>query len=310
MPSGDPTYSVWTPEQVVAYVEALLGERDRAAEALAAGHQRSLTSVDDRLREHVEQEVRNLNTALQAADVLERERVALLTTQADERGAAWQTQMEQLQQQIDRRLDTQLRERTDTERHLQQQVEAARAHADEKTAALAEKTYTHLDESRRAVEMAEREREKAAQALAGNLARAIAEGDERLREHIEQQVSQIRSALDGARRETQFAADAQKEAIAKADAANDKRFTAVNEFRSELGDRWAQTMPREVAEAQIVELKKAMDAIHRRLDIQQGGETVRERSEVQATGWKLAVAGFAVTLVVTLVVIISNVVLP
>jgi hypothetical protein len=65
-------------------------------------------------------------------------------------------------------------------------------------------------------------------------------------------------------------------------------------------------MPREVAEAQLAEIKKAMDAIHRRLDIQQGGETVRERSEEQATGWKLAVAGFVVTFVVTAVVVAAN----
>jgi hypothetical protein len=300
------------------YVEALLSERDSTVKAVDEAHERSLVAGTERLRDHVDREVHAIRTALKSADTLERERDAKLSIQADERDKAWRTQMEELQHQVDRRLDTQLRERNDTERHLQQQVEAARAHADERTAALAEKTYAHLEESRRAVEMAEREREKAAVALAGNLARAIEDGDVRLREHIGQQVAQIEAALNGARRETGFAAAAQKEAIDKADAANDKRFDAVNNFRAELSDRWEKTMPREVAEAQINEIKKSMEAIHRRLDIQQGGETAKERSEqsqtrsqerVQdtATGWKLAVAGFAVTFFVTLVIIASNI---
>jgi hypothetical protein len=306
-PTGDSTYSVWTPEQVMNYVEALLSERDSTGKAVDDAHERSLVAGTERLRDHVDREVHAIRTALDAADALERERDAKLGTQADERSKASKVQMEELQHQVDRRLDTQLRERNDTERHLQQQVEAARSHADEKTKSLAEKTEAHLRENQRATEMAEREREKAAQALAINLARSIEEGDARLREHIHQQVAQIEAALQAARRETAFAAEAQKVAIGKADTATDKRFDAVNNFRAELSERWEKTMPREVAEAQIAEVKKSVEAITRRLDLQQGGEKVKERAQDHATGWKLAVAGFAVTLFVTFVVIMVNI---
>ena len=48
-------------------------------------------------------------------------------------------------------------------------------------------------------------------------------------------------------------------AVAKAETATEKRFDAVNEFRAQLADQASSFMPREVAEAQIADLKSRLD---------------------------------------------------
>ena len=129
-----------------------------------------------------------------------------------------------------------------------------------------------LQEQRKAVEMAEREREKAALALREQQQ----EGDARLADHIEQQVAQIRAALDAAeklevqrldsmrsltesvRRELVLVQEAAARAIEKAESANEKRFESVNEFRAQLTEQTASFLPREVAESQFAELRRAI----------------------------------------------------
>lgn len=105
-----------------------------------------------------------------------------------------------------------------------------------------------LAEKDRAVEMATQEREKAAQALAGNLARSVREGDDRLREHVANQVAQIEAALLSAERlELEriksvrdlltAALDAAKEAVNKAEAADHERFASHNNLLGKMDEQ-------------------------------------------------------------------------
>ncbi|MEJ7784751.1 MAG: hypothetical protein WKF96_08110 [Solirubrobacteraceae bacterium] len=132
------------------------------------------------------------------------------------------------------------------------------------------------DEQRVARDTAEREREKAAQALAAGLARAIQEGDDRLREHIENQVQQINAALEAARRETGIIHTASEKAIEKAEVSTDKRFFASNETRSQMADQIGshrenlekivrELMPREVAEAKLDEMRQQIHVLSEKL---------------------------------------------
>lgn len=170
-------------------------------------------------------------------------------------------------------------------------------------------------ERNRATDVAEREREKAAQALSVTLAQAIREGDERLREHIQNQVEQINAALtsveekaiirqEGTQQQIDNRFHYTETAVAKAEANNEKRFASVNEFRSQLSDQVTTFLPREVAEAQLEELRKAMSTVHSRLDLIQGhgtGETeTRSRQQVsigQLIGIVSLVIAFAAILV-------------
>lgn len=154
-------------------------------------------------------------------------------------------------------------------------------------------------EQQHATDMAERERSKAAENLARQLAQSIKEGDERLREHIGQQVEQIRAALvssealqleraakiesgiDGAEQRSNLRDAAlsreigdrfayTETAVAKAEAANEKRFASVNEFRAQLSAQAREFMPREVADAQLNEIRKLVAANTQRIDQAQG----------------------------------------
>lgn len=182
-------------------------------------------------------------------------------------------------------------------------------------------------EQQRAADVAERERTKAAEALATWLARSISEGDDRLREHITNQVQQIEAALTAAevlsyerisrlesesgsvdrQAATRVAAlndlvqqkfDSTREAVSKAEAANERRFESVNAFRAQLGDQVAQFLPREVSDAQFNELRKAIGTNTTRLD-QQAGKQV---GSTATYGAMLAAA----SLIVTIVVLIAN----
>jgi hypothetical protein len=144
-----------------------------------------------------------------------------------------------------------------------------------------------LDEQRRGMVVAEQEREKAARSLREELQRTIEDGDRALREHIGQQVQQIQAALVSAekleleriaslRREVNIINEASKTAIAKAEAATEKRFEGVNEWRGQSADRertqqqaiqdaQERSMPREVAEAQFNELRRAVADLYEKV---------------------------------------------
>lgn len=128
-----------------------------------------------------------------------------------------------------------------------------------------------LAEKGNAARVADDEREKSASALRDSLARAIAEGDERLREHIQNQIAQINAALTSSEalevarvsalksefdarmtamdRATDLQLAARDEAIDKADKAGEKRFDAVNEFRGQLADQQHTLVTRELFDA-------------------------------------------------------------
>lgn len=140
-----------------------------------------------------------------------------------------------------------------------------------------------FERDRTAVEVASVEREKAAQALRIELDRAIQEGNRALREHIALQVTQIQAALVAAntielariagvneaaiardvalRSEVHLINESSETAIAKAEAATDKRFESVNEFRAQLSTQTASFLPREVADSQFAELRRAMSEL-------------------------------------------------
>src|SRR4051812_3783882 len=63
------------------------------------------------------------------------------------------------------------------------------------------------------------------------------------------------------RHEREITTAAQTDAILKAEKATEKRFESVNEFRSQLADQAATFLPREVAEAQLAELRKQVSTI-------------------------------------------------
>lgn len=136
------------------------------------------------------------------------------------------------------------------------------------------------EEQHRSLSVAESEREKSASALRDSLARSISEGDERLREHIANQVSQIRASLEsgelleieriravnealnekiesGAResRQIQHAAQA---AVQKAEEAQQRVNEGQNEFRATLSDQANTLMPRKESEGRHDETSRQM----------------------------------------------------
>lgn len=165
-------------------------------------------------------------------------------------------------------------------------------------------------EQHRALQTAEAEREKAAQALRNTLAAQIREGDERLREHISNQIQQVRdqykqvqAALESAdklelsrlanlERQITLQLAARDTAINKADVNSEKRFESVNEFRAQMNDQQQRFLPREVFESQVFEIGKKLDANTKRLDQLSG----------QQAGTKATLAmmlSFAVVLIAT-----------
>lgn len=63
------------------------------------------------------------------------------------------------------------------------------------------------------------------------------------------------------RHEREIITNAQGEAIAKAEAATEKRFEAVNAFRAQLANQTGSFLPREVAETQFAELRRAVSEL-------------------------------------------------
>lgn len=129
-----------------------------------------------------------------------------------------------------------------------------------------------LREKDRAIEMATEEREKAASALRLEMERAVREGDERLREHISNQIIQIKAALDSAEklettrfdmtqhslssvvREQEALRSTQRDAQMKFERSVESRFAQVNEFRGSLDDLSKQMATRRELETGITNL--------------------------------------------------------
>jgi hypothetical protein len=183
-----------------------------------------------------------------------------------------------------------------------------------------------------AVQVASEEREKAARALREDLARTIADGDQALRDHVASQIEQIRAALAAAntlevaritgvtdasiarytslRSEVNLINQASETAIAKAEDATDKRFQSVNEFRAQLSDVIGRFLPREVADAQIAEMRLAISALTARVDRASGSHEGKAEARVVATSSAqvaIATLGLLVAVLsIAVVVILAN----
>lgn len=197
------------------------------------------------------------------------------------------------------------------------------------------------NEQQRREDQAGEEREKAASTLRVELARAIHEGDDRLREHIANQIMQIRDALISAEKleverlarldarvdsvaETQeVLRQAAKETQAEFKADVKDRFASVNEFRNALDDLGKQMATRRELEGSQVtnnekheSLQKQITELTRRLDVgpeglrqlQTGADVARGRQT--GIGTSAVVIVGAVTLVSTIlgiVIVLANV---
>ncbi len=145
-------------------------------------------------------------------------------------------------------------------------------------------------EHEKALDMASREREKAAEVLAEALRAATKAGDDRLREHIENQVEQIRGSLlsadkleqervganaeqietvdaksqdraEALRRELILVTEAQRQAVAKAEEAQQEINKRNNDYRGQLADQAATLMPRKETEATVSEVRSLIDKV-------------------------------------------------
>lgn len=145
------------------------------------------------------------------------------------------------------------------------------------------------------------EREKVAQALAVSFARQIEQGDQALREHIDQQIGQIQAALTSVEKLMAQRHESSERAIAKAESATERRFDSVNEFRSQLSDQSNTFLPREVADAQFAEIRKTLSVIAARLDRTEGGSTER-RQTIQGLSSQAQIMLGVVALIVTVLV--------
>ena len=256
-------------------------------------------------------ELERIRVALESADKLEIERIHNSTTVLAEREKAaeiaqaanqkyYDSALAEQQHQIDRRLETQLRERTDTERHLEQQIRAVRE---------------LVEQQQKAVEVASVEREKAASQLRQQLAQQIDAGYQALHDHIDQQIGQLRIQLESAQRESEIRAGAQQTAIDKQEKAYEARFQSVNGVRAQLQDLITShqrslseltttLMPREVAEAKIAEGDKKIAALTSRLD-QSGGQ--KEGSKEATTARQMS-SGATIAIISTFLAVATLIV--
>lgn len=182
------------------------------------------------------------------------------------------------------------------------------------------------NEQQRALDQAEREREKAASALRDQLVELIRSGDNNLREHITQQISQIAqlidnvekvalSRYDGLQREMRIQHAADQAAIAKAENANETRFAAANEWRGQSADR-ERTQQEQIAsfvatltplsKTQSIEDKLVALIERDREDISQLRQ-LRTLQQGQEAGLKISTS-IAVTLITVAIGIIGTIV--
>lgn len=178
---------------------------------------------------------------------------------------------------------------------------------------------TLTTERRQANEIAEREREKAAQALAVQLTQQIEQGDKALRDHIEQQFTQLRNMLDGTRREIEIRSEEQQKAITKAEVSTDNRFHSVNELRGQmndliqghqksLNDLTGKLMPREVAEAKLEDLAHKVASNTQRLDRMGGVGDAERRASSTARGRSEFATSTLISIAVAMVGVIGLIV--
>lgn len=198
----------------------------------------------------------------------------------DQVSAAWQVRMDDLQDQIDRRIATEQRE-----------------------------LALHTERLQQAIEL----REVAMQDRVDRVESAAKERWAALRESIEQR---------------RIAA---QEAIAKSEHSMDRRLDLLNEFRAQSAEEAqkyalregvearqeemqtaievirASALPRETYEASLREWTTWRDQVNRRLDQREGQEQAATRTMDRGDRWSIALAGFAGTFAITIVIIVVNI---
>lgn len=265
-----------------ARVDALEGQVDRRIDT----QQRELRDAE----KHLEDLVKSANAVdlrQYVEAVLQEGKLATEMAEREREKAA-----AALRQEQHRAMD-----KSDTEREKAASALRQEQHrAMDKSDAEREKAASALRvEQHRAMEQAQHERELAATALQVSLERAMQEGDDRLREHISNQIQQINAALVSAdkleqarveavreqtravQRELKIIQEESEKAIAKAETANEKRFESVNEWRAQSADRERSQQEqsailvsefprREVVDAKFNELSAKIEDLTRRMD--------------------------------------------
>ena len=175
-----------------------------------------------------------------------------------------------------------------------------------------------FDRDRAARDVADAEREKAAQALAHSLALRIEQGDRSLQAHIDQQVAQLEALVSSARREAATIQGASERAIAKQEAAYDERFRNLNEWRGQSADRERSQeeqmrelsstfLPREVAEARLADVDKQLDAVKDIISARAAARAGEEKAKAgisSSVGMAIAVCGLLVSGLAVLVTVV------
>lgn len=203
------------------------------------------------------------------------------------------TEINHIQDQIDRRIQTQHRELADARQAIGVQIEALDRLATSQIEALEKRLLAILQEQRDATHLAEDEREKAAAQLRLNLEQMIREGDTNLRMHITEQVQSIKAALAaqerlGEEKDKRLEAvhEAAQEAIAKAEQSMERRLDSMNEFRDQLSDQAARFIPREVYDAGIEQARREREGLVERLNRNENKTLPREVFEASLAEWQ------------------------
>lgn len=170
-------------------------------------------------------------------------------------------QLEAMQQQIDRRIET-----------TQRELHDAAVHAETRNQATGDTCA----------------------ASTADLGRRVEETRDRLTRHVEDQADQISAAVDSARREAAILQKASDDAVAKAEKATEKRFEAVNEFREQLRDQAGDFMLREVADRELTEIRKQIQSNTDRINQGLGSSDI----VTKLIGWGLTALTVLIAVVV------------
>lgn len=246
--------------------------------------------------------------------------------------------LDDLQGQLDRRIETQLREAKLQHEALEAMIEA-----------LDKRVGVMFDGTTQAIEIAEQEREKAAQQLRDAMRTAeqereksaeqlrqametsIRDGDSNLARHIGEQIAAIRTALTAAeklgdekdkrleaiREAAQLAVDkaliAQKELAEKHNdlirSSERKEATYVTKGELEQVKQLVQqSVPREVLETKLEAIDKELAGIDKARHLSDGGTAEREQRQAQVQPWMIWAAGAVLAVFMTGIVLVANLV--
>jgi hypothetical protein len=243
-----------------------------------------------------------------------------ITREFDQQQRQIDQRLRELHERVGRQIETQEREREETAANLAHRLEALEqtlGHSNWSATQVKEFAEAKLEELGgqldRRITTQHREQSDAERHLIGRLDAlrdAMGVGDDTLRGHIKDQVAQVGRMVDHAREEarlrtsqTDKAADAWKirsdaehqamrdetkvalesaqRAIDKQQQTNEEKFKAMNYIREMAADRERTAMPREVAEAQLSELRKRGESNASRLERMEAAQAGAEQAEAK-----------------------------